>query len=177
MDTELARRLKNLIRIGTVDEVSLAPRPRCRVLVDGALTGWMQMSMKRAGTTRRWEPLTVGEQVVILSPSGTAEAGVVIPLGLYSNAIAPATHSPDVDETTYPDGAVIRYNHVTGALSATGIQTATVQADTQVTVDCPLTHYTGNIVCDGDVVASGISLINHTHGAVMPGAGSTGAPQ
>ena len=35
----------------------------------------------------------------------------------------------------------------------------------------------GNIIVEGDVIASGISLVNHTHGGVKAGPSSTGKPQ
>lgn len=35
----------------------------------------------------------------------------------------------------------------------------------------------GSIELTGDVIADGISLINHVHGGVTPGAGTTGEPQ
>lgn len=35
----------------------------------------------------------------------------------------------------------------------------------------------GDVNVTGDVIANGISLVNHTHGGVEPGAGNTGAPQ
>lgn len=34
----------------------------------------------------------------------------------------------------------------------------------------------GNIIVDGDVIASGVSLVNHTHKDVMPGPADTGVP-
>jgi phage baseplate assembly protein gpV len=35
---------------------------------------------------------------------------------------------------------------------------------------------TGDVTCAADVVATGISLVTHTHGGVMPGAANTGVP-
>ncbi|MBA1443516.1 MAG: phage baseplate assembly protein [Gammaproteobacteria bacterium] len=35
----------------------------------------------------------------------------------------------------------------------------------------------GDVNVTGDVIANGISLVNHTHGGVEPGGGNTGAPQ
>lgn len=57
-------------------------------------------------------------------------------------------------------------------LTRTGIELVSTQ---QVTLTTPSVHCTGNVTVDGDVVASGISLVNHTH----PGdsGGVTGPPQ
>lgn len=46
-----------------------------------------------------------------------------------------------------------------------------------LTLDVPTLHVTGDITCDGDVTASGISLVDHLHGGVQPGSGTTGVPQ
>ncbi|MEJ1378180.1 MAG: phage baseplate assembly protein V [Candidatus Sedimenticola sp. (ex Thyasira tokunagai)] len=37
-------------------------------------------------------------------------------------------------------------------------------------------HITGDVTVTGDVIASDISLVNHTHGGIEPGGGSTGTP-
>jgi len=41
----------------------------------------------------------------------------------------------------------------------------------------PPGNFAGNFVGTGDVVASGISLVNHVHGEVTPGPGDTGKPK
>lgn len=50
---------------------------------------------------------------------------------------------------------------------------ATLNAD--VTINGTL-HVTGQITCDADVVADGVSLKTHTHGGVTAGGANTGAP-
>lgn len=42
-------------------------------------------------------------------------------------------------------------------------KTATVSVSDSATVSCPKTTWTGNITVDGDVIAKGISLVNHVH--------------
>jgi len=59
-------------------------------------------------------------------------------------------------------------------LKRTGMELISSQ---QITLNTPSVHCTGDVAVDGDVVASGISLVSHTHGGVTPGAGSTGVPQ
>ena len=108
----------------------------------------------------------------------------------------------DEHVTVYPDGARIAYNHTTGALTATGIQTGTIEAQVKVTIDTPETHITGKLTVDdlltygnglagnggannnfitgdfthitGDLSSNGVVLHTHTH----PGdsGGTTGAP-
>lgn len=40
----------------------------------------------------------------------------------------------------------------------------------------PAGNFEGTFTGEGDVVASSISLVNHVHGGVTPGVGSTGKP-
>ena len=123
---DLIRRLESLIRYGTIAEVQMAP-PRVRVKSGGLTSTWLPWFAPRAGTTTEWDPPTVGEQCVLFSPSGNPATGVVL-VGLFSDAHPAPSSSPDEHVRDYPDGARITYNHATGALSATGIKTALVQA-------------------------------------------------
>lgn len=148
----LSRMIENLIRIGTVHDVDLAA-PRCRVASGELITGWLPMPSQRAGTTRKWSPLTVGEQVIIVSPSGELAAGCVLPLGIFSDSIAPPSSSADVELTEYPDGAIIGYNHATHELSVGGINKLTIVATGDVCVDN-----------DGDAIVNCKGALNATVG-------------
>lgn len=162
------RRLDNLVRLGTIAAVD-HDAARCRVQTGGNLTGWLPWLAQRAGTTRTWCPPTVGEQVIILSPSGEPAGGIVL-TGLYSEQLA--APSTDIAEhiVEYPDGARIAYDHASGAMSITGIQS--------LTIDCPQITITGAITqADGALSSNGIVLHTHTHTGVQPGGGNTGVPQ
>ena len=51
-----------------------------------------------------------------------------------------------------------------------------IETDGNVTVNTPTANFSGDIIADGDVVASGVSLVNHTHGGVEAGGSNTGVP-
>ena len=176
---DLSRRLESLIRTGTIAELDLAARPPvCRVTSGGLLTHWLQWVTLRAGQTRTWNPPTVGEQCVVLSASGETGVGIVL-LGLSSDDIPAPSQSADETLTIYPDGARIRYDHVAGALEATGIRTALLQATNKVTVDCPATETTGDLTVGGNLLVKGTASVVQllTYLAGMSGnGGSTGAP-
>ena len=161
------RRLDNLVRLGRIAAVD-HDAARCRVQTGGNLTGWLPWLAQRAGTTRTWCPPTVGEQVIILSPSGEPAGGIVL-TGLYSELVeAPSTASAE-HITEYPDGARIAYNLATGAMSITGIQS--------LTIDCPQITITGAITqTGGNLSSNGIVLHTHKHGGVMSGGSQTGTP-
>lgn len=173
---DISRRLENLLRLGTVAQVQMAP-PRVRVQSGGLTTTWLPWITLRAGTTREWNPPTVGEQCMLFSPSGEPAAGVVL-VGLFSDANPAPSSSPEEFLIVFPDGARIYYNHVAGALEATGIKTALVQASDKCTVDCPESEFTGNVTIDGNLLVKGqatiMQLLTYLSGMAGTGGGAGG---
>lgn len=106
---DLARRLDNLIRLGTIAAVDHA-QALCRVQTGGLLTTWLPWFSRRAGDTRTWCPPTVGEQAAVLCPSGEPAAGIVL-VGIYTTAHDQPSASAAEHLTAWPDGAEQRYDH------------------------------------------------------------------
>ncbi len=67
--------------------------------------------------------------------------------------------SPELCVLVWPDSARLTYDHAAGALSATGIKTALVQAADKCTVDCPLTEFTGDVQIRGNLTVDGEALV------------------
>ncbi|MFZ6708992.1 phage baseplate assembly protein V [Undibacterium sp. TC9W] len=107
---DLSRRLENLVRFGTIAEVKHGRVPQVRLQIGDIKTGFLPMATARAGKTKTWNPPTVGEQCVLLSPSGEFAGGVVLP-GIASNHNPAPDTNPDNTRTEYPDGATADYNH------------------------------------------------------------------
>jgi phage baseplate assembly protein V len=152
---EHSRILESLIRIGTVAEVD-HDNALCRVKSGELLTDWLQWPAPRAGKVSVWSPPSIGEQVILFSQSGEIGAGVLLP-GLFSDAFQPPSNDPNVTCIAFPDGALVSYNHGSGALSATGIQTAIIQASVKITAECPETETTGNLTVGGNLSVKGDS--------------------
>jgi phage baseplate assembly protein V len=197
----LSRLVENLLRIGTVSEVDHGAG-RCRVKLGNIETAWLLWFHARAGETRTWDPPTFGEQCMVLSPSGEPANGIVL-YGISQNEHPTPSSNAAEHVVVYPDGARISYNHASGALQATGIQTALIAAAVSVTLDTPLTHCTGKLVVDdlltygngiagtggdnnniitgnfvqtgGELSSNGVVLDTHTHPENDSG-GPTGAP-
>ncbi|MDN0081611.1 phage baseplate assembly protein V [Crenobacter sp. SG2305] len=171
---DLSRRLESLIRTGTIADVQMKP-PRVCVQSGQLTTDWLPWISLRAGRTRKWSPPTKGEQCIVFSPSGETAAGIVL-VGIPSDLIPAPSDSPDEDVTDYPDGARVAYNHATGALSAIGIQTATIEAAVKVTVDCPKTEFTGDVDILGKLTVNGETLLKAllSYMAGMSGKGGSG---
>ncbi|MDZ7277249.1 phage baseplate assembly protein V [Pantoea eucrina] len=190
---EILRLLRNLIRIGTVSEVNLIDG-LCRVDTGNNTTGWLHWLTARAGKTRSWNAPSVGEQVLILCLGGELDTGFVLP-GIFSDAHPAPSASADALHWSFPDGAVIAYEPANGALNATGIQTATINAAVKVLLDSPLVECTqllktaqlevtqggkmnGNVVHrDGTLSSNGVALDTHVHGGVQRGGSKTDGPQ
>lgn len=174
--TDLLRRLENLIRLGTIAAVD-HQAARCTVSTGGLSVPNLPWLALRAGDSSDWDPPTVGEQCILLSPSGEPAQGVAL-VGLYSQQRPAPANSANVRRRTYPDGAVINYDHATHTLSAT----LPTGGKAQLTAPGGVTilgnvDITGTVTVSADVVASGISLVTHKHGGVQTGSGTTAVPK
>ncbi len=173
---ELRRRLDNMIRLGTIARVDHA-KALCRVQSGAILTGWLPWLSLRAGTTKRWNPPSNGEQCIVYSPSGELAQGIAL-VGIYSSNNPAPGNVANLDRTTYPDGAVIEYDAAAHKLRAQlpGGGQAELIADGGITIVGDIT-LTGTLTASVDVIAAGISLVHHVHGGVMAGLADTGAPK
>lgn len=111
---ELARRLANVVREGTVAAVDAAAY-RVRVAYDtdeagrAVLTAPIPWVTHRAGPDRDWWAPEVGEQVVLLAPSGELTQALAMP-ALYSDAMPAPSDDADKRVQRHSDGAVFEYD-------------------------------------------------------------------
>ncbi|OOF70661.1 baseplate assembly protein [Rodentibacter caecimuris] len=153
MSAEFNRRLDNLIRFGTIDEVDYTTA-RVRVKSGQILTDFLPFITLRAGTTKTWSPPTVGEQCVILAASGEFTTACVL-VGLYTQNSP--SHSPDLHIIQFADDATIEYNQVSGRLNVVGIKSAFINASEQIDIFCPTVNIKGNVNINGSLSTSGTS--------------------
>lgn len=142
----LARLLENLIRLGTIAEVDVA-KARVRVQTGKLLTAWLPWLAPRAGSEREWSPPSVGEQVLLVSPSGQLANGVAI-TGLFSQHHPANGDRELLHRRTYPDGAVLEYD------SAAHLLRATIPGDVEVAATGSITATAGadiTLQAGGDV--------------------------
>ncbi|CDZ93581.1 phage baseplate assembly protein V [Pseudomonas saudiphocaensis] len=168
--TDLMRRLENLIRLGTIAAVD-HQAARCTVKSGGLSIPNLPWLAQRAGSSSDWDPPTVGEQCILFSPSGEPAQGIVL-VGLYSQQRPAPSNSANLRRRTYPDGAVIDYDHAIHML------TATLPEGGKVKLIAPDgVSIIGNVDIEGllraseDVIAGDISLVNHRTKGVTPGNG------
>lgn len=108
---EIDRRLANLINIGTIADVD-EEKALVRVEIGGITTDWLPWLVARASHDRAWHAYEVGEQVLVLSPSGETSAGVVLG-SIPQDAHPPAANSKEVTRYQWKDGAYQEYNRET----------------------------------------------------------------
>lgn len=158
--------------------------PRVKVKSGNIVTAWRPWLNLRAGADREWDPPTVGEQVVLLSPSGLLAQGVAL-TGLFSDLIPANGDREGLHRRTYRDGAVIEYDSIAHRLRAIlpngGITDLTSPGG--INIVGPINHTgdytgTGTVKASQDVVAgpNNVSLVNHRHAGVMNGGGQTEKP-
>ncbi|WP_051145189.1 phage baseplate assembly protein V [Thiomicrorhabdus sp. Kp2] len=185
---DLARRLSNLVRMGTIESADYnAAKVKVKYGKDSQggdlVTGWLRWIADRAGDDRDWDAPEVGEQVMVISPNGDMRLGVVFP-AIYQDAHAAPANSKDVHRRVYKDGAVIEYNRATHCLSATlpsgGTTELTspggVQINGPTTINGEVTINGNTQVNGGDVKADDISLKYHNTDDSLGGACSKPKP-
>jgi phage baseplate assembly protein V len=83
--SDLCRRVANLIRIGKIAEIDGA---QVKVQIGKVKTNWLPI-VSTAGDTNVWIPITVGEQVAVISPYGEMAQSFVIRSIHYNKYAAP----------------------------------------------------------------------------------------
>lgn len=183
----LARLLENLIRFGVITAVQMEP-PRVQVTTGKLTTAWLPWLAGRAGSDREWDPPTVGEQVILLSPSGQLANGIVV-TGVFSDHVPANGNRAGLHRRTYADGTVIEYDSIAHHLNATLVDGGTTNLISKGGINLvgDITHQgdyiqTGNQTVTGqvqvsiDVIAAGVSLVKHPHSGVKAGGDQSGVP-
>ena len=183
----LARLLENLIRFGVIAAVQMEP-PRVQVTTGTLTTAWLPWLAWRAGADREWDPPTIGEQVILLSPSGQLANGIAV-TGVFSDHIPANGNREGLHRRTYADGTVIEYDSVAHHLNATLADGGTTNLISTGGINLvgDITHkgdyiqtgnqtVTGRIDVSEDVVAAKVSLVNHLTSGVKQGSDQSGVP-
>jgi phage baseplate assembly protein V len=124
MRDDILRIIANLIRFGTVSSVDYDAE-RIRVQLDDddtdfpSVTAPIKWATPRAGDTAVWNPPSVGEQVVVLSPNGDLAAGFAIPAIFCSALPKPSGASKDNCMIVFGDGCALLYDHAQHLLRGT----------------------------------------------------------
>ena len=156
---DLQRRMANLFRVGKISEVERSTG-RVKVQFGEAVTAWLPWMTGRAGAVKDWNPPSIGEQVVVCSPSGELEAGFVMFGSINTSDYAAPTAADNTYRIDIPAGGNFEIRVGGATLSFSG---------GKITVNC-------DIETSADVKAGTISLRNHTHVHTAAEPAPTGAP-
>jgi len=173
---DLERRLSNLVRLGNVAQVDYQ-NARVRVTIGENTTAWLPWMSQRAGNDRVWHPPEIGEQVVVISPSGELAAGVVLPGGIYKQDRPANGDKETIFRTTYADGTVSEYDresHVQSLKIPTKGKVVVRVGDTASTeiTESQITHQLNGggkieITADGVKITSGETSLNIVSGGII----------
>lgn len=105
--TDLTRRVANMVVIGNIAQAD-HKRARYRVKVGEILSDWIPDTQPRAGKTRVYEGRDIGEQVVMVSPSGDLAQGIIV--GSIHTESNQAADKGSIHRTIYPDGTTLDYD-------------------------------------------------------------------
>tara|TARA_R110002167_G_scaffold12963_4_gene54861 strand:- start:9201 stop:9776 length:576 start_codon:yes stop_codon:yes gene_type:complete len=179
---ETDRTIGDLLRVGLVVSVDLEAGKA--VVSFGEQTtppiDWMMV----VGDTTIWIPPTVGQQVVVLSPEGDVDQGIILN-GLPSSLFAPlflglknAIRFADGAQVSYDPEANVLALETPGSVNITAPGGVNITGDTVITGDVQISgdvHTPKTVTGDTDVIAAGKSGKGHKHtGGTI--SGQTGAP-
>jgi phage baseplate assembly protein V len=123
---ELERRLANLIRIGVIQETNHADK-KLRVSMGNTHTAWLPWPAEIGNNFIQWRPLRVGQQVIVIAPSGELNQAVIVGQ-LYGGGIDAPSTDAQKDLIQFEDGTQIEYDSATHSLTAT-IKDTKIKAD------------------------------------------------
>jgi phage baseplate assembly protein V len=106
--SQTERMLSNLITFAKVIALD-ETKAKVKVKAGEICTTWLNVTTLRAGEDRHWWLPEVGEQVVVLAPSGDLNQGVVIG-SIFSEGYPPNDNKKTKHTSSYQDGAVFAYD-------------------------------------------------------------------
>ena len=151
--SDLAKRLSNIIRIGTIFEINVQTA-KARVKIGELETDFLPWANANSGSNNSWNPPEVDEQVIILSPSGDLSQAVILP-SLYKNNASDSDQN--IKSITYQDGSKISFNVSSGTLDLDLKGDVAIKVVGNANIEGDNINITGssNITLDGNVNLGG----------------------
>ncbi|MCK0925659.1 phage baseplate assembly protein V [Acinetobacter pittii] len=180
MNADINRRLENLIRFGTIKTVNPSkPIPLVTVDLDDIVTPEIRFFNARSGDDSTWDPPSLNEEVMVISPCGEIGPTSVVFYGLYNNEHLSPSDDLNKKIRVFADGCIIAYDvaahHLsailppTGTIEVTANGGVTVNANGGVTVNANDgltinavsggTTHNGNLLINGSSVTTGNNTV------------------
>lgn len=131
------------VRLGTVTEFD-AQRCRVRVRIAGdgetsVRTGWLPWATWAAGHLRVWQAPAIGEQCLVLAPSGDMAQAIAVPAVFQQRGAYPApSNNPRHTLLQWDDGGYIRYERDTHSMFMHAPRRLTVTAGAEIVIQAPM---------------------------------------
>lgn len=190
------RRHAGQISYGIVRQARYTNPPAVRVAIGDEsdteghlLTDWLPMGGLRACGDTEWHPLEVGEAVIVLSPSGEVQNGMVIPAGFFTSDNPAPAATAGLWLKSFKDGGTVSYDRNTGAFLVDAKTSATLKVggNTVAVTSSSITLTVGGVslvisssgfAFTGGTVTHGGKDIGstHKHGLVKAGTDQSGTP-
>lgn len=181
-EAETDRMLSGMLIAGAVDDVQYRPY-RVRVRSGDWVSAWLPCKSLAAGKVRHWRPASVGEQALIVSPSGMPEQGFVLS-GFDTDQYPQNDDQENITAWDWPDGAREHYDHdaheyklsvpaggrIVLTIGATTLELrddGTTLTTPELVVDSPDSTFTGAVLVK--------KLLTYLKGLVGKGGGGAGA--
>ncbi|MBZ6528953.1 phage baseplate assembly protein V [Acinetobacter nosocomialis] len=176
MNADINRRLENLIRFGKIKTVNPSkPIPLVTVDLDDIVTPEIRFFNARSGDDSNWDPPSLDEEVMVISPCGEIGPTSVVFCGLYNNEHPAPSDDLNQKIRVFADGCIIAYDisaHQLSAILPSGGK-AIVTADGGITVNGDTT-INGNLQINGSTVITGNNTVGGSQ-LVQGSSHSTGA--
>ncbi|MEI1738464.1 phage baseplate assembly protein V [Acinetobacter baumannii] len=176
MNADINRRLENLIRFGTIKTVNPSkPIPLVTVDLDDIVTPEIRFINARSGDDSTWDPPSLDEEVMVISPCGEIGPTSVVFYGFYNNEYPSPSDDLNKKIRVFADGCVIAYDisaHQLSAILPSGGK-AIVTAHGGITVNGDTT-INGNLQINGSTAMTGNNTVGGSQ-LVQGSCHSTGA--
>lgn len=169
--TDNERRLADIAKPGRVIEADYA-KALVRVGIgdpedpEGYITtGWLPMA---GGRSDEWNPLQVGEAVMVISEGGEIQNGVVLPGAIYNEDHPAVGDRGDLWRKDFRDGTSMEYDLASKTMKTTVGEASSTMKPDQIVLkigDATITMVNGSIT----LAAGGQTFVIGSNGAVSSG--------
>gem|GEM_PF-1208482 len=166
---------ENIVKIGTIVELHNENKALVKVQISSRISDFLPVLMFANSFKKRWEPIRVKEQVVVLHPFGNANFGVVLRGICNKSCKEPNEVSSSCEVTEYEDGTRFSYDTKTKKLSISCVGNIELNAKS-ITIKALNTNFDGGAITHNNTPIDDTHLHTQTNGNHYGGDSITTAP-
>ncbi|MDW6017642.1 phage baseplate assembly protein V [Vibrio plantisponsor] len=151
--SQLVRRISQMIQIGTIVEVQAKPlRYKVQFTTD-LTTSWIPSDVGHAGAVKDFAPHQAGELVLVVKEFNT-QGGVIV-ASLNQNSKDQPKDDLNLFYREFPDGTWLQYDMGSKVLSGSVVGKVNLDAATEIRLAAPKLIFDGDIEHDGKQTSTG----------------------